>query len=124
VQEVALGRPRPRVGKLSSVDACDGGLPAERAAQTLEPALVERIGVLADEHQKLALGKARAKVARRAVAELLGRDLVHDRAASARQLDAPIRGARVDHDYLDLLVERLRSDAVEAAAEVISTVLH
>ena len=58
------------------------------------------------------------------MAELLRRDLVHDRAASARQLDAPIRGTGVDHDYLNLLVERLRSDAVETAAEVISTVLH
>ena len=65
----------------------------------------------------------RAEVARASVAELGRRDLVHARAASPRGLGAAVARAGVDDDDLDLVVDDLARDRVEAANEVGAAVL-
>ena len=124
VEEVALRRARAGVGQLAPVGAGDVGLGTQRRPQSLQPARAQRLCVLADEDQRLAARVARAEVARPAVGELLRRHLADRGTAPARELDAAVFRARVDDDHLDLLVDHLGVDPVEAAREVAAAVLH
>jgi hypothetical protein len=57
------------------------------------------------------------------VVELERRDLLHRRAPRAGQLDAPVAGPGVHDDDLDLVVDALGGDGVQAAGEVLAAVL-
>ena len=111
------------MGELAAVRSRDVRPRACRRHEPREPVRVVRDRVLGREDDRLAPRELDAEVARAAVAELLGRDLVHDRAGGTRSLGAPVRRARVDDDHLDVLVDLLRGDPVQAAREVGAAVL-
>ena len=55
--------------------------------------------------------------------ELRGRDLVHTRTPRTRELGTAVARARVDDDDLDLVLDQLAADRVEAADEIGTAVL-
>ena len=106
------------MSELAAVRARDVRARARGRRESREPAVVVRDRVLRREDDCIAARELHTQVPRAAVAELLRRDLVHDRAAFTRPLGAPVRGARVDDHDLDLLLHLLRGDAGKAAREV------
>jgi hypothetical protein len=122
VEEVVLRRRGFLVGDLPAVDTGHVRLRRERGDERREPAVVGRVGVLAREDEHVALCMPCSEVAGVPVPELLGRDLVDPGADGVRALGAAVRRARVDHHNLDLVVQGLRANRVEATDEVGSTV--
>ena len=123
VEEVALRRDRLLVRELTPVDAGDLGAFAERGDEGCEPGLVRGVGVLRREDEDVAAGALGAEIARASVAELLGPDLVNLCSEPARSLGAAVGGAGVDHDDLDLFVDLLARDCLQAADEIEASVL-
>ena len=109
--------------ELAAVGTGDVRARARGCDEPREPARVVRDRVLRGEHDRVAARELDAQIPRAAVAELLGRDLVHDRPGGTRALGAAVRRARVDDHDLDLLLDPLRGDAREAAREVGAAVL-
>ena len=88
------------------------------ATRVFEPEIVRGVRVLAREDEYVAGSELGAEIPRPAVVELARRDLVHARAESAGTLDAAVDRTRIDDDDLDLLIDLLHSDRLEAADEV------
>ncbi len=108
--------------ELSAVDACDL-LVGERRSETGEPALVLGVGILRREDQCLAAGGAGAEHPRSSVVELLRSDLEHTCAGLSRTVGASILRPGVDDQDLDLLLDLLPRDRLEAPDEVDAPVL-
>ena len=110
--------------QLAAVDARDRPVSRERCGEAREPRVVGRVRVLAREDERVAPCEVGAEVARATVVELLRGNLVDTGAEAPRPRDAPVARARVDDDHLDLVVDPLARDRLEAAHEVGSPVLH
>ena len=123
IEEVALGRASGLVRELSTVDAGDVFVPTEGSHESGEPPIIGSVRILTGEHEHLASGNLHTDVARSSVVKLVRRDGVHPGPEPAGALGAAVARPGVDNDDLDLFVDTLAADRLQATHEICAAVL-